>query len=247
VKLDHLSASRIKTYDLCPLKYHAIYDLGIPDESGPAADMGSAVHRAMENCVNLSKVGIDLSKEQMLEKLAEACAEFRVKGADEETAAELFDNGVRWGYLRNLKRCLGCEVKFDFALPDGTKVTGRMDKIDVIADTGCAQVHDLKTQKRMMDESTLKSDWQSVVYNLAARNISVVTGDVTISFWVLRHQVQRVIMSAEDAAMGRELLMAKAQTIRACSSPKSKPSKLCPYCPYYAQCEDGKSWIARAN
>jgi hypothetical protein len=59
---------------------------------------------------------------------------------------------------------------------------------------------------------------------------------VRVSFWVLRHRVQRVVKTAEDALSDERELMTVADEIRGCSDPEGRPSGLCPWCPYEKQC-----------
>lgn len=242
MKLDYLSASRIKTFEQCPAKYQAIYELGYKDVSGPAALLGTALHKTMEDGVNLTRDGSPVDFKSLANT---SCLTYGVAGEDEKLVHELVEQCVRWGYLRDVSRCVGCEVGFSFVLPDGTKVTGRMDRLDLLKASSGAQVYDLKTQKSRMDDLRLKEDWQSVVYNLAARRHLDVSGTVVIAFWVLRHQVQKVWIGPDDALAGEATLMAMAQTIRSCKEPEEKPSKLCPYCPKYGDCEKGRAWIAK--
>lgn len=76
------------------------------------------------------------------------------------------------------------------------------------------------------------------MYNWAVRKLyPQVIGDVRISYWVLRHQVQRVIKTANDAFRDEKLLMEKAQEILDCDEPEGRPSRLCFWCPKYRDCD----------
>jgi hypothetical protein len=90
--------------------------------------------------------------------------------------------------------------------------------------------------------SDLDSNWQSRVYNVAARR-RFGDRDVRVSFWVLRHRVQRVWMSAGDAARDEAELAALADEIRSENNPVGRPSGLCPWCPYYQKCEDRRKSV----
>jgi RecB family exonuclease len=233
MKLHHLSASRIKTFEQCPLKYHAIYDLEIPDgPPHPLTVMGSAVHKVFEDGVGAIMEGKSYS---FTEQVAPVCAEMGVTAQNTKLARELVDNCLAWGYLRNVSNCVGVEVRFDLELPDGTKVVGFIDRLDV--KDGKADVIDLKTQKRAFDDAHLSSEWQSVVYNWVTRQIRPdVHGDLSMSYWVLRHHVQRCWMSEGDAKDGECRLMKVADEIRSCDDPQPKTSALCQFCPYQSQC-----------
>jgi len=241
LKVEHLSASRIKTYEQCPLKYYAIYDLKLPEPPPhPLTLMGKAVHWVMEvgvvrmmngECVNF------------LELVGPACEKFKVAPENRELALDLVGNAIAWGGVRRVDSTMGCEVEFDIELEDGTKVKGFMDRVDSMA--GGLDVLDWKTGKRPFDDGRLREEWQSRVYNVAARELYSCTGSVCLSYWALRHRVQRVQMTEADAREDRKLLMKVADEIRSCEDPEGRPSGLCPWCPYEKDCPDRGNGVKR--
>lgn len=238
MKLEALSASRIETFDECQLKYHAIYEEELKDKPHPLTNMGSAAHKMFElsTRARLTPGVLDLLHDPYHHE-AGAVTEFDVQPDLVPLLRELTKNALDWGYFRNISRCVGVEIKFSFALPDGTGtlVRGFIDRLDVWDDV--AEVIDLKTQKEPFDTSALKDKWQARIYNLAARTIQpTVKGKVRVSFWVLRHQVQPVWLTADDAKKTEEDLVAKATEIRDCTDPQPHPSGLCPWCPKYDAC-----------
>jgi len=236
MQVEHLSGSRIGTYKQCPLKYHAVYDFGMKGVDHPLTLMGSGVHTMFEMATN-TRIGVGAceSSDPMWYK------SYAVKehGVDEELwplMDQLVKNGVDWGYFRNVSMTHGCEVEVLLTLPDGTKVKGFIDRLDKAPPDG-ADVIDLKTQKREFDDLELPKNWQARIYNIGARDIlEGVTGKVSVSFWVLRHRVQRVWLTQDDANRDVDVLMALAQEIRDCKDPEPKPSGLCRWCPYHKKC-----------
>ena len=242
MKLDHLSASRIKTYFQCPMKYHALYDLELPeDEPHPLTVMGSAVHKMFEVSTRARMSG---RRPKLHDPMALKAAAMRSFGVDPALGClvdELTANALRWGYFRMVSRTVGVEWGFDFELADGTKVTGFIDRLD-LSPPG-ADILDLKTQKKAFEPGELLDNWQARIYNAAVRRRHPeVTGKVSVSFWVLRHQVQRVFLSAEDAERDEARLVALADEIRACEEPDGRPSALCQYCPY-KDCPSAKTGL----
>lgn len=237
MKVDHMSASGIKTYEQCQLKYHAIYELNLKElEPHPLTRMGSCVHFMMENALNYRKMeGSDPAKHDPMFWKQEAVAEFKVQHSLLSTIDELVGNAIRWGYFRNIHRTAGCELKIEFPLADGTPITGYIDRLDVMAPE--ADIIDLKTQKNAFEESELADNWQAMIYNIGARKLHPeITGKATVSFWVLRHQVQRVTLTNEDADRDFKKIEDKVAEIRACTNPDGNPSGLCAYCCYEKQC-----------
>jgi len=246
VKVEHLSASSIKTYEQCPMRYYAEYELGVPEmPPHPLAQLGSAVHRMFELATKTRMAGDATADPFMFRE--QAIKEFGVEPGLHDTLDELTKNAIAWGYFRLIDRTVGCELEFDFLIDDGTKVVGFIDRLDLMPPA--ADIIDLKTQKNVFDSEELQNNWQARIYNIAVRTkYPEVTGKVAVSFWVLRHQVQRIWLTEHDANADRLRLIEIANEIRACKEPKTRPSGLCAYCPYVdcpARNENLKSRLKR--
>ena len=236
MKLKHLSGSRIGTYEQCPLKYYAIYEEELPKgEPHPLTNMGSGVHLMFEHAT-LTHLGQgDCESFEPLWYKSFAMKEENVLPEHFDLVDELTSNAIRWGYFRDMKWCVGAETEVNFVLEDGTKVTGFIDRLDVREPE--ATVTDLKTQKRAFTPEQLQRNWQARIYNIGARKLYPnVTGKVKVAFWVLRHQVQPIWLTADDAARDEIALMKVADEIRACEDPHGNPSGLCPWCPKHGNC-----------
>jgi putative RecB family exonuclease len=239
VILTHLSPSRIETFDQCQLKYHAIYEEKLPEgPPHPLTVMGGAVHKAGELGVQQVMDGQAVYWGGLVRK---ACASYGVSKPNMELAQQLMQNAIDWGYLRNVEHCKGLELAFYEELPDGTKVKGIVDRLDILPKF--TDIIDLKTQQRAFDEATLSQKWQTVVYNWAVRKRWEVQGDVRLSYWVLRHRVQRCWMTKEDAKNGQDMMMVKANEIRRCDNPQPSPSPLCQWCPKQPTCPASKEGV----
>jgi putative RecB family exonuclease len=237
MKVDNISASGIKTYKQCPLKYYAVYDLELPKPPPhPNTVMGSALHSMMEMATKQRiQKGSDPARHDPMFWKQTAITTHKVEPHLHTLIDELVANAVRWGYFRNIHRTVGCEVAIDFHLPDGTPVTGFIDRLDLMLPD--VDIIDLKTQKNDFEQDELDDNWQARIYNIGARRIrSEITGKATVSFWVLRHQVQRVTLTSKDAENDIGRIAKVVDEIRACKDPEGKPSGLCPWCPYDKQC-----------
>lgn len=250
MKVKHISASGIKTYEQCPLKYYAIYDLEMPEPPPhPNTVMGSAVHEMMEAATNcrIAKDPDPVHHDPLFFKKA-TVENLKVERNLWGTIDELVGNAVQWGYFRNIHRTAGCELKIGFKLPDQTEVTGYIDRLDLMLPD--ADIIDLKTQKNAFSDEELAHNWQARIYNIGARRLyPELTGKATVSFWVLRHQVQRVWLTAEDAERDYQLLADKVTEIKTCTDPQPCPTALCPWCPYQNKCptngENARSRLKR--
>jgi len=151
-------------------------------------------------------------------------------------AKELWTNAIDWGYFRRVDRAVGVEVPFLCRLTDDVSIKGFIDRLDLWADE--ADIIDLKTQKSAYNNETLHKNWQARIYNIAVRHkYPQVTGKACVSFWVLRHHVQRVWLSAADAGRDEIVLADKVTEIRAIDKPTVSPSPLCQWCPYTKKCK----------
>lgn len=238
MKIEHLSPSRIETFDQCQLKYHAIYEENLKDSPHPLTVMGKSVHKGAEDGTRAIVQGASGADFAGLVK--RACVSMGVSKSNSELAVELMENALKWGYLRKVGNCVGVETEFYLDLPDGTKVKGIMDRVDILPDF--LDVIDIKTQKRLI-EGPIERKWQSVAYNWAARKKFDFHGIVRMSYWVLRHWVQRCWMTEDDARRGEEMLMEKAEEIRSCDDPRPSPSALCQWCPKRTGCPDSKMGV----
>ena len=234
MQLKYLSASRIKTYEQCQLKYHAVYDLKYKEgPPHPLTVMGRAVHVNFDRGTEILLEG---GEYDFLKMITPVCAECGVTRPNAELARTLTKNALDWGYLRKLDRCVGSEIAFFETLSDGeTQIKGLIDRLDLNMPDG--DIIDLKTQQKAFDDALLGDEWQTVVYNIAARRLHPdLTGSVAVSYWTLRHRVQRVWVSLDDAKRGEDKLLRVADEIRNCTDPQPTPTPLCQWCPYKAEC-----------
>ena len=238
MNVEHISASRIKTFEQCQLKYWAIYIAKLPESPPhPNTRMGSAVHTMMEESTNARIKNLDdKTHHDPMSWINQAVQEHKVDNNLIPTIVELVGNAQRWGYFRNIKKTAGCELEIGFKLPDGTDVTGFIDRLDVMSPD--ADIIDLKTQKNVFDDDELKENWQAKINNIGARKLfPEITGSASVSFWVLRHQVQRVILSARDAEEDIQRIQDQVSKIKACENPSASPSPLCQWCPNEKGCK----------
>jgi RecB family exonuclease len=237
MKLQHLSASRIKTFELCPMQYHAKYDLGMKEaHTHPLTIMGKVLHKMFEVSTNARLSGRREALHDPFAVKEAAIRKYQMNNDLRATLDELTQNTLDWGYFRKIGQCYSAEEKFDEVLPDGTHVIGFIDRLDLPTIT-TADIIDLKTQKRKFTTEQLEENWQADIYNWALRKkMPAIKGDVSVSFWVVRHHVQRVTRTADDAKRTEERLMAVAEEIRSCEEPDMRPTALCNWCLYKDEC-----------
>lgn len=235
MKLEHLSASRLKVYDQCPKKYWAIYHANLPQESHAAANLGQAIHKAFEVAVRARRLGKHRGLWDPMAVFNMACRKCKVVGANEQEVAGMVQAATRWGYFSDLSKVTGCEVEFNLTLPDGTPVNGYLDRLDV--DGHSAQIFDLKTGKWRLSQSDMNASWQTQVYNWAVRKAyPQVSGRVAVAYWQLRYGVYQAWCTAADADRAEARMLEMAKEIRENLTPETRPSSLCPWCPLKNEC-----------
>jgi RecB family exonuclease len=219
------------------MQYYAKYDLGMTEAyTHPLTIMGKTLHKMFEVSTNARMLGRHEAIQDPFAVQEAAVRKYKMENDLRGILQELTQNALDWGYFRKIDQCVGCEVKFKELLPDGTPVVGYIDRLDFPTPI-TANIIDLKTQKRKFTEEQLANNWQADIYNWATRKkYPQITGDVWVSFWVVRHHVQRVLRTADDAARTEENLLAVANEIRACETPTMNPSVLCNWCLYKDEC-----------
>lgn len=165
-----LSASSMKTFLQCVLKYYFSYEDKKPriNKSDPLS-FGSAVHESLELMHNLA---INSGKELTEEENAQVMQKFMsvaVSGGLE--SLPLYDEGrdmvkSRLDNLNINDKVIGTEISFSLTTPNGTPFLGHIDKL-VELDATTVAVVDYKTSRTALTQVQADSDVQLSMYDLA--------------------------------------------------------------------------------
>lgn len=229
MKIQSISASAIKTFETCPRKFYTEYILKQRPESHPAALMGSSLHLMFENACNavLKKQVIEVQDPKYW--IGTAIKEFNVDPSYHSTLKQLTQNCIDWGYM-NLESAQGFEISAEFKLPCNIEVHGYIDRLDIDRNWH-ANIIDLKTQKEMFTQEELKDNWQALIYFLATLNDNpLIQGDVKVSFWVLRHKIQEVLIPQSRFDELYNKLNDKTEEILKHDGDECIKSGLCQFC-----------------
>ncbi|MCB2212102.1 PD-(D/E)XK nuclease family protein [bacterium] len=191
VDLPYLSASRIKTYLMCPQKYRLTYIDKVPWAFTPAAlVVGTAVHAAIEQFYRAWMDGHRLPLADLHDVYNESWKEgIAGKTLDTDDPAPLRDQG------RDLITVLHEQVhpqnvvavEQDFRVPLIASDTGEVLDIDLVGridlveadDQGNIVIADNKTLARRPSEQDLALDLQLTAYAYAARHMDLIPNDTT--------------------------------------------------------------------
>jgi DNA helicase II / ATP-dependent DNA helicase PcrA len=241
----NLSASAVTTYKECPLRFKLEREWNLPREVSAALHYGSAMHGALRTFYDAMRFEREVSDEDLLEQFRSALA-----------TASIADRYQYELYLRlgneQLRQFL--EVAREAPQPDvieterwfelqiaGSKVTGRVDRIDRTGPDTVAIV-DYKTGKMQSQEDADES-LQLSLYALAARDAWGMRAEHLV-FHNLENNTP-VFTSRNDAQLEEAKLAVQdvSEGIKAGEFP-AKPGFHCAFCPYRNLCPATERVIA---
>ena len=233
--IPHISASSLKTWDTCPLQFYADKVLAVPrSEPHDLTKVGSAVHVAFERSNNSGDVQ---------GQLPDACADNGVTEDNfKEMAGSLAETCNAWGWWDGVEDLDLCEAEQEFLLDlgNGVKVKGFIDRLDISGNT--ATILDIKTQARKFTADQLRDNLQADIYNLAARRLfPQIEGPIRVEFWVLRHEIQAVTRTEDDANQTEQFLRERGAELLAWPADKPPQGCIgdhCRWCNYVDDCPE---------
>ncbi|MDE2179590.1 MAG: PD-(D/E)XK nuclease family protein, partial [candidate division NC10 bacterium] len=178
------SASRLSTYESCPLQYRFRYIDRIPrEEESIEAFLGSRVHEALHKLYRDLRSGGDLSVADLLNDYRRQWGQHwhnQVKIVKQDRSIDSYKEfGERClvNYYQahqpfNHGQVLGLEYQVATSLdPHGCyKIQGYIDRL-VSVGSGRYEIHDYKTSGRLPSQGDLDADRQLALYQLAVEGI----------------------------------------------------------------------------
>lgn len=169
-----LSYSQLESYETCPLKYKYSYILKVPTAPSSALSFGNTIHAVLKQFHTKLSLGQSISLNELLafyeanwEPLGYQDEEHKL--AQFEAGKQLLENYynknkdlISSGSLQHL----ALEKSFTIKIDD-TEFTGRIDRIDKLAD-GSIEIVDYKTGNKK-DQIDVDKDNQLSVYAIAAK------------------------------------------------------------------------------
>ncbi len=249
--MGYYTASRLKDYLQCPLKYRfAHIDKIKKDTEGIEAFMGTCVHNALEKM-------LFLNKEYDREPAYELAEQLYLKAWDELYHPEVVirkpdltpEDYKRRGLmmLRNYfeieaEQDFGClldiEKRLRFDLGEN-KIGGKIDRLH--RDGGTIHIIDYKTSKDPMSQEDADSDRQLGLYELGIRQEFPDVQAVELHWYMLGHK--EVVTSIRDEEARRQLaerICRIAEEIEGTNEFRPSEGSLCGWCEYTEECADEK-------
>ena len=163
-----LSASKIKTYKDCPLKFKFSYVLQVPTKARPYFDLGNSVHAVAEHLTKLQMEGTEPTEKLAFEILAKEwnASSFQSETQEnqaKEKAKEMLKTYLKW-ISENKNSPVAAEQPFRIEI-EGVPFTGVSDRIEKTPDEKFAVV-DFKTGGVYENSKSIKEDPQMNIYAL---------------------------------------------------------------------------------
>jgi len=231
-----LSASAIQTYEDCPLRFKMEREWNLPRDVPASLHYGAAMHRVLHTFYDAQRQGRQISDEDLLENFR---ADLATAGIADRYQYELYLRQGREQLAQFLAAARSgpqpnvVKTEEGFELPvAGVKVTGRIDRIDLLEDGGVAIV-DYKTGKPKSQEDADKS-LQLSLYALAAKGRGL-RADHLIFHNLEDNSTVVTTRGAVELKAAEERVREVAEDIAAGKFP-AKPNYYCSYCPYKNLC-----------
>jgi DNA helicase-2/ATP-dependent DNA helicase PcrA len=232
-----LSATAVETYETCPLQFKFEREWRLSRQLHAAVQYGAAMHRVLRTYYDSVRFGRTKTDDELLQLFRD----------------DLAASGIQDDYQRDLYRKQGLEQLNDFLAathsapaPEvlhteewfdiqiaGTKVAGRIDRVDRMAD-GSIRIVDYKTGKARSQEDADESLQLSIYAMAAHQKWGYQVGE--LAFHNLEGNVSVISKRAEfQLEESRERVQAVARGI-AEGNFKPKPDFHCTFCAFRGLC-----------
>ncbi len=255
---DHLSASQINTWLMCPRKYRLHYIDRLPWQQKPASMiLGIAVHEAVEAYYKAVSEGHHPSHQDLHDMLATSIHEStETTPTDTEDMEALVSQGQTLLdlFLANVQpqHIQAIEEPFNVALLDSdtgqvwdTPLVGRFDLVEADS-TGTPVIVDLKTMARRPSDTDLHTNIQLLTYAYAARQIGLVKEadpvllrlDILLKTKTPSFEQRYLTLTADSDKVFLGLATGIAEAVKAGVFPEN-PGWQCGTCPLAYACSFG--------
>lgn len=242
-----LSASSMKTFDQCPLKYYYTYIAKEPRKQWDHFDLGNLCHRALEVFHEIymqeGARGGSLSK-LMSHSFSEARKEFpNMRTELVAEAKELLNDYLKLVSNGGMPHVKGVETSFNINITDDVKVRGFLDRVDILPKDGIFHIVDYKTTKN----TRYLEPFQLLIYGLWLQHEYPDIEQYKGSYVLLRHgsKSKSYDFNKEDLTKIKKKILTFAENIRGCGLEDNwvpVPGPLCNWCDFKEICPTQQGW-----
>jgi DNA helicase-2/ATP-dependent DNA helicase PcrA len=244
-----LSASRLMTYDDCPLRYFYQYSLGVRGPGGVAASVGTVVHAALADFLDPQGAGdrswpaLEAGAQSLwLAGWSENIAPYQP--LRDQARRDIFSMLEAWWQTESAQAdstgswpdVVAVEYPFDITV-GGHRVRGSIDRVDRVA--GGLAIVDYKTGNRAPRPEEVAEDLQLATYHLAASRdpgLASVGPPVSLQLCFLRSGAQpSQVITVDHAARTEARIIETANRILNEDFEPSVDAE-CDYCEFWRLC-----------
>ena len=231
-----LSASAIRTYIDCPLRFKYSYLMEVPEPPTVYFDLGKIVHSVIEQLTNRQKNGIMPSEETALDLLGKLWNSNSFESEIQENQAKVKAKDMIRNYLQwvsnNPNIPIGVEQEFNIEF-ESVPFRGFIDRIEQTSDGGVELV-DFKTGNVYENSKSIREDLQINIYAMGTKklynrlpkraSLYYVKHDKTVAYEVTTIQLDKVKGIIEDNV--KRILNEEFE-----ATPSYTVCRTCPYSP----------------
>lgn len=240
-----ISYSGLDTFSTCPAQYKFQYLDRIKVPKSKEAVFGTLIHECL-HMFHEPTQPTPLSEDDLLKYFTEKWDSSIYPDSQEEAFA--FHQGIdllKKYYLHNQGlefNIINLETRFEVPILEGKdfhQITGRIDRIDKLAD-GAFEVIDYKTTKKMPSQEQVDKNLQLSVYYLGIANrwpsLQKENRPVKLSLYYLRHgEKLSTIQTSQQVEESKERILSLINQIKESNfEPRANP--LCNWCQYQPRC-----------
>lgn len=246
VEILKLSASSMKTYDQCPLKYKYNYIDKLPRKEWDHFSLGNLCHRTLEIFhQTYMKEGTSKRSLSKLMSYSFALARKEFGGIHKNILVEA--KGLIRDYLDSVARnemplVKGVETQFNFNLEKDILVRGYLDRIDIMKN-GIFHIVDYKTTKN----TKYLDSFQLLIYGLWLKHKYPHINNFKASYILLRYKskLKSFDFNTEDIIKCKKKIIEYANSINTSINENTwtpVPGKLCNWCDFKQVCPTQQGW-----
>lgn len=235
----HLSATAVKTYLECPLRFKFANILHVPEPPRKYFDIGTAVHAVAERLTEMQKDGTQPTEELALKLLSREWSSnaFQSETEDRQSkdkAKDMVRTYLRW-LATNPNAAVAVEQKFQIEIA-GVPFTGKIDRIEQTAD-GEYEVVDFKTGGVYENSRSIKEDPQMNVYALGVQKLYGKIPRKASLFYVREDEIVPYDVTEPQVSKVKGVIEVAALAILHEQFDATPSFKACRNCPYWDICD----------
>jgi len=246
IEILKLSASSMKTFEQCPLKYYYNYIAKEPRKQWDHFDLGNLCHKALE-IFHQIYIEEGTSKKSLSKLMSHSFGEARKDFENTNSIILAEAKDLVKNYLQNVSKngmpmVKGVETSFNFNIREDLKIRGFLDRVDILKD-GRFHIVDYKTTKNVK----YLEPFQLLIYGMWLKNEYPDMDNFKASYILLRHdsKLKSYEFNSEDIEKCKKKVISYADKIN--GSVKNDiwtpiPGPLCNWCDFKSICPTQQGW-----